>query len=266
MDALFLKPFLTGLLLAPPAAVLGAYLRLRGEWLAAFAYAQVAAAGGVVGAVLGLPVTAAAVTAALLAGGGKGLAARAGNDLYALLILLAWGVALVVAANSPLGEIAGKALFDGQIYFTGDAHLVMALAVALACAALLPWLSPRLLRARFFPDHERANGVAPWRHGLPFDLLVVCTVALATAAMGVMAAFALVFVPAWIAWRLAAGWRSALWLVAGIAVTAHVTAFVTALLFDQPYAPLLVLILWAMSMTRWFVRTRKDDRDGTDLG
>ena len=42
---LFLLPFLTGLGLALVLPVLGCFLRLRDEWLAALAYAHVAAAG-----------------------------------------------------------------------------------------------------------------------------------------------------------------------------------------------------------------------------
>ena len=42
---LFLMPFLTGLGLALLLPVLGCFLRLRDEWLAALAYAHVAAAG-----------------------------------------------------------------------------------------------------------------------------------------------------------------------------------------------------------------------------
>ena len=44
-DDLFLQPFLTGLGLAVLLPLLGCYLRLRDEWLAALTYAQVAAAG-----------------------------------------------------------------------------------------------------------------------------------------------------------------------------------------------------------------------------
>ena len=54
-NELFLLPFLTGLGLAVLLPVLGCYLRLRDEWLAALAYANVAAAGALLGLVGGLP-------------------------------------------------------------------------------------------------------------------------------------------------------------------------------------------------------------------
>ena len=44
-DPLFLQPFLTGLVFALLLPLYGAYLRLRGEWLAALSYAQMATAG-----------------------------------------------------------------------------------------------------------------------------------------------------------------------------------------------------------------------------
>ena len=45
VDPLFRVPFLTGLLLAGLLPLIGMYLRLRGEWLAALAFAQMASAG-----------------------------------------------------------------------------------------------------------------------------------------------------------------------------------------------------------------------------
>ena len=51
---LFLLPFLTGLGLALVLPVLGCFLRLRDEWLAALAYAHVAAAGALLALVSGL--------------------------------------------------------------------------------------------------------------------------------------------------------------------------------------------------------------------
>ena len=55
IDPLFRLPFLTGLTFALVLPVLGMYLRLREEWLAALAFAQVAAAGSLASSILGLP-------------------------------------------------------------------------------------------------------------------------------------------------------------------------------------------------------------------
>jgi zinc/manganese transport system permease protein len=243
-DPLFRIPLLTGLLLAPLAGLVGACLRLRREWLASLAYAQVAAAGGVLGSlVLFGPALVWAVVLAGAAAAVKAALARAGNDSYALLLLLGWSIAMVAAARGAHGESIARSLMEGQLYFVGADHLLAAVALAAAAAVLLPWLSPRLLRERLFPEFFPANAVPGWPHALGFDALVVFTVAVLTTAMGVMAAFALLFVPAWIIFPLAGSWQRALWASALLALTAYAAAFAAALALDLPFAPVLTLAL-----------------------
>ncbi|MBP8195351.1 MAG: hypothetical protein KAX60_08300, partial [Azonexus sp.] len=67
---LFLIPFLTGLGLAVLLPLLGCYLRLRDEWLAALAYSHVAAAGALLALIGGLPPALGGIAAAGLAGTG----------------------------------------------------------------------------------------------------------------------------------------------------------------------------------------------------
>ncbi|MBE0596372.1 MAG: metal ABC transporter permease [Desulfuromonadales bacterium] len=250
-DPLFHLPFLVGLVLAPLVATLGAYLRLREEWFASLAFAQVAAAGGVLSAMLYLPLIPAALATAALASIGKGVLQKAGNENYAILFLLGWSVALLGAANSPHGEMLGKAVMDGQIYFVGGQHLTAALLLLLATGLLLPWLSPRLLMAQLFPDHFSANHLAGWRYHLAFDLLVVAGIAVTTTAVGVMGSFALVFIPPWIAFRLAVGWRSVLLVTAALALGAYLFAFAAAIVLNQPFGPVLVCILVVMTPLRF---------------
>ncbi len=256
VDPLFRVPFFTGLVLAPLAALLGTWLRLREEWLAAMAYAQVAAAGGVLGAVLNLALVPAALAIAAVAAVVKGLAARAGNDHFALFMLLGWGLTLLVAANSAHGEMVGRALLDGQLYFTGPGHLWAGATLLALTLALLPWLAPRLLLSRFFPEHFAANGLPAWRHKLVFDLLVVMVVALTTTAVGVMATFALVFIPPWIAFALARGWRPVMVWSALLALGAYLIAFAGAILLDQPFGPVLTLVLASLAVLRLARRAR----------
>ena len=127
LDPLFRVPFLTGLLLAALLPLIGMYLRLRHEWLAALAFAQMASAGALLAMVAGWPMILGGVLAALVAALAKGLMARAGAGAYALMMLLAWGGGVLLVANHPLAEQAGHALFDGQLYFTGDGHLLACL-------------------------------------------------------------------------------------------------------------------------------------------
>ena len=73
-------------------------------------------------------------------------------------------------------------------------------------------------------------------------------VTLATMTMGVMGGFALVFVAPWIAFRRAASWRQGLLLATLIGVAAYVVAFLLALACDQPFGPVLALLLIALGL------------------
>jgi zinc/manganese transport system permease protein len=253
-DRMFLLPFVNGILLALLLPLLGAWIRLREEWLAALGLAQVAAAGVVVGALFMEPVGLVALAAAALAAAAKAFLGRSGNDAYAVMILLGWSVALIGAAFTAHGDELSRALVQGQLYFTGESHLQGILSLTLVSAALLPWLSPRLLLGRFFPDHFRANGNPNPHHDLVFDVLVAVTLALSATAIGVMAAFALVFVPPWVAFGFAHGWRRTIVWSVGLGVFAYLVSFVAAIRLDQPFGPVLVSVLLIVSLLRAFVR------------
>ena len=244
-DRLFLLPFLNGLALALILPLLGCYIRLREEWLAALGLAQVAAAGVVLGGIVLEPVLLVALAAAA-----KALLARSGNDAYAVMILFGWSAALIAAANSVHGDDLSRALIQGQLYFTGLQHLEGLAGLVLLTAAILPWISRRLLVGRFFPDLFRANGLAKPHHDLVFDLLVAVTLAFAATAIGVFAAFALVFVPPWIAFRFAPGWKKTLIGSVGVAVVCYMIAFAAAIALDQPFGPVLVAVLLVASLGR----------------
>jgi len=254
-DPLFLVPFLNGLLLAAALPVLGVYARLRGEWLASLGIGQAAAAGVVLGAFAGLPLAASAVAIALVAAGAKTMLGRGnGEDTYAVMLLAGWSVALLLAANTAHGDDLSRALLQGQIYFTGLSHLAGIAGVTVAVAACLPAISRRLLLGRFFPEYFQANGVTNPRHALVFDMLVAMALALAASVVGVMAAFAVVFVPPWIAFPFAHGWRRTVAWAAGLGASAHVVSFALALALDQPYGPVVVAVLLVMSFARVAVR------------
>jgi zinc transport system permease protein len=90
-DPIFRAPFVTGLLLSAVLPLVGNYVRLRDEWLAALSLAQVAAAGGLIAVLLGQPTMGGALIAAGTTAVLKGRLAHAGNDNYALLVLLEVG-------------------------------------------------------------------------------------------------------------------------------------------------------------------------------
>lgn len=242
-DPLFRLPFLTGILLATLLPLLGALLVLREEWLAALGLAQLSAAGAALALALGLPALSGAALGALGGAALKAAGGAGGNRAWALMILGGWAALMLIAANSGAGAAAGQALIEGQVFFAGRADLLAALGLGLGLVLLLPWLAPRLLRARLLPALVAANAAPVRRWLLLFDLLVAAGVALATATLGVMAVFALVLVPVVLAFRRGRGWWVTVLTAALGGALSFTLAFVLALLFDQPFGPVLVAAL-----------------------
>ena len=247
-DPLFRLPFVVGLLLTITLPLLGALLRLRDEWLASLGLAHLAAATGLAGLALHIPVVVGGAVGAVCGALGKSFARGRGNSVYAFMIFIGWSLTLLIAANTVLGSAMGHALVDGQLYFAGAAQLVAVSVLFVACALSLPWLMPRLLRARFFPRNETANHLPAWRWHLGFDLLVALGMAVGVGTVGLMGAFALVFLPPWMAFQVASSWRATLLLSAGLATLGYLVAFVLALTLDQPFGPMLVAVLLLQAM------------------
>jgi zinc/manganese transport system permease protein len=256
-DPLFRVPFFNGLILAVVLSLVGAYLRLRDEWLAAFALAHVAAAGGVLSLPLGLPVVVTASLAAGLVALVLNLLPRANNNHYAWTILLGWSAALIFAANTHQGSVVAESLLRGQLYFSHMGHLWAAGALLALLLVSLPWLSKRLMVSRFFPDFFSANRLPAWRHRLLFGVLVVFAAVLGTVAMGAVPAFAMFFVPAWVAFVLCRGWKKALIVTMVLGVLAYLVGFAVAMQFDQPFGATLVVVLAALAPLRLLGRFGK---------
>jgi zinc transport system permease protein len=248
-DPLFVTPFVTGLAYSVLLPIFGAYLRLRDEWLAALAFAQTAAAGALLALLGGLPLPLGGLLAATGAAGLKGLCEGAARGVqgaaYAMLLVAGWSVSVLLVANLPLAERLGHALFDGQLYFADRDHLVAAILALLLAGSALVRLSRALLLCHLFPDFFRARGRSARRIHLGFDMLVAAVLAMATMSIGVMAAFAMIFVPPLVAWQWSRGWRHSLWLALLFGALIYVLAFVAALAADQPFGPVLVLMLVA---------------------
>jgi zinc transport system permease protein len=247
LDPLFRVPFVTGLLLAAVLPLLGSLLTLREEWLAALGLAHLAAAGALLGLAVGAPAVIGGSAGALAGGATKTALGARGNAAYGFMILVGWAAMLLVAANTAMGDSLGHAMIDGQLYFASPVDLTAALILAASSAALLPWLSGKLVRARFFPRFEHANALPAWRWHLCMDLLAAAAMAVGTATLGLMGSFALVFVPAWLAFRLAPGWRWTLVISALGGIGGYLIAFLVAFLLDQPFGPVLVAVLLVMA-------------------
>lgn len=243
MDDLFVRPFLTGLCLALFLPWLGNLLRLRDEWFATLGLAHLAAAGAMAAQTLGGSILLGSPLGALLGVAVKRWADLRSNAAYGAMMLAGWSVTLLIAANGGAGESLGHALVDGQLYFSGAAEAVMAGLLLIFGGALLYCLTPRLVAAALFPAHEKANRLPAWRWHLSFELLVLAAVAVATASIGLMACFALLFVPAWQAFGRAGSWRQATVRSMLLGALAYVLAFAIALRLDQPFGPVFVALL-----------------------
>jgi zinc/manganese transport system permease protein len=242
-DPLFRVPLATGLVLAVALALLGAGLRLREQWFSSLGVAQMAAAGGVAGALLHAPVLLFALLGASLGGVARALTGHARNEHYAVMLLGGWAAVLLLAMAGHHADVTATQLLNGQLYFTSLPHLtgaVILLAALLLCGR---WLARRLLLARLFPDHFRANRQPAWPHELCFEALIVAGVVLGISTMGVMATFGMMFVPPWVAFRLARGWTMAVLFSTALGFTACFAGFLLALAFDQPFGPSLVAVL-----------------------
>jgi zinc transport system permease protein len=242
-DPLWRLPFMTGLGLALVLPVVGALLMLRDEWLAALGLAHLAAASALLGVLIGVPPVLGGPLGAIAGGVVKTWRDGQGNSSYALMLLSGWAALYLLAANSRHGPSLGQALIDGQLYFAGALELSAVLVLVVTVIAALRWLMPLLLRARLFPDDDRANHRPAWRWRLGFDLLTALAMATGAATLGLMGTFALAFVPAWVAFRYASGWIWTLVLSAALGVVTYLLAFAAALVLDQPFGPMLVALL-----------------------
>lgn len=255
MGELFVTPFFAGLTLALLLPLIGNLLRLRNEWLATLGLAYLAAAGALFGMALHLPSFLGALGGALAGAGAKQASGGRSNSAYGLMILAGWALTLLVAANTALGDALAHALVDGQLYFVGRRELTIDVVILLLGLPALRWLTPRLIAARLFPERELANQLPAWRWHLGFDLLAAAAIAFGTATFGLMASFALIFVPPWIAFRLGTDWRRAQWLAAGIGVAGYGLSFWLALVFDQPFGPVLVAVfVMCFGILAWWHR------------
>lgn len=257
LDPLFRIPFMAGLAMALVLPALGVLLRLRDEWLAALGLAHLAGASALVGLAAGIPAVLGAPLGALAGAFVKTFGKFRGNAVYAMMILVGWSATLLVAANTALGSVMGHALVEGQLYFAGTVHLTGALSLAVLTALTLPLIMPHLIRARLFPGHEASAGPQAWRWHMGFDVLAALGMAVGTGTLGLMGAFALVFLPPWIAFRFAPNWRTCVWIGPGVGVLSYIIAFAAALELDQPFGPVLVALLVlgtgvAVSFQRWF--------------
>lgn len=243
-DPMFRLPFATGLSLALTLPWLGLYAALRQERLAPLGLSQAAAAGAVMGAVLlKLPPMAGAGAGALAATLFKQKVSGKAESPWIWLMLAGWSAGLLTASVNPQGEMLHKALIEGELLFATPPHLWAAFAASALCALALTLLKRPLLMKELLPGRLLITPGAVWQSGLAFDLLNALVLAVAVLSMGLMSAFALIFLPAWGMMPRASSWRRATFAVSLAGGLGFSAAFLLSLGLDLPLAPVLVGLL-----------------------
>jgi zinc transport system permease protein len=218
--------------------------------------AYLAGATGLIGLAFGIPTVLGAPLGALAGAAVKAFVHSRGNTIYAMMVLVGWSATMLVAANSPLGDVMGHALIDGQLYFAGTVHLAVTAVLGIIALMTLPAVSAPLIRGCLLPRYELANRLPAWRWHLSFDALVALGMAVGAGTLGLMAAFAMAFAPPLVAFRLARNWRRCQWISVIVGATTYVVAFAVALVFDQPFGPALVAVLAVTAIASLAVRRR----------
>ena len=262
----FWRPALTGALLATLLPLLGLTLRLRHEYWAALAYGQLGAAGALGALVLGYPPLLGGLAASLAAAGAKRPLEKRllTTGLFPLLFVFGWSACQLLTANLPGVERPGAALFEGQLYFAG-LEMLLGAALALVIGGVFLWRKGSdLLLAHLYPAHFQAQGRPAWAVRVGFDLLVAAVLALAVMSLGVMGAFALIFIPPWLACVFSPSWRTALIAAPILSLLAYLLAFTLALAYDQPFGSMLALMLCVMALCLpVVVFVRRSDASGS---
>lgn len=221
------QALLAGTILSIVAGLVGYFVVLRHQAFAGESLSDVAFTGALGGAALGFnPFISLIVTTVVvaLAMGGFGERLR-GRDV-AIGTVLAWVLGLGVfflslftahVSGTGTGFSGVTVLFGNILGTSTDQVRTIALMSSVAIVALLLIARP-LLFASLDPDVAAAHGVPVRTVGLGFMALLAITVSEATLAVGALLVFALLLLPAAIAYQVISRPFAAIALAAGLAV------------------------------------------------
>lgn len=222
------QALLAGTILSIVTGLVGYFVVLRHQAFAGEALSDVAFTGALGGAALGInPLvslfTITIVVAMAMGGFGERLRGRdvaIGTVLAWVLGLGAFFLSLFTAHVSGTGTgFSGVTVLFGNILGTSQEQVrTIALVSGVAILALLLMARP-LLFASLDPDVAAAHGVPVRLLGLGFMVLLAVTVSEATLAVGALLVFALLLLPAAIAYQVTCRPFAALMLAAALAVT-----------------------------------------------
>ena len=222
------QALLAGTILSIVAGLIGFFVVLRHQAFAGESLSDVAFTGSLGGAAFGInPLVSLIGTTIIvaLAMGGFGERLR-GRDV-AIGTVLAWVLGLGVlflslfnahVSGTGTGFSGVTVLFGNILGISADQTTIIALISGLV-VLILVLIGRPLLFASLDPDVAAAQGVPVQALGLGFMVLLAVTVSIATMAVGALLVFALLLLPAAIAYQTTSRPAVALPLSAGLAIT-----------------------------------------------
>lgn len=233
-------PFIGGLLMAALLGLGGAAFFIKGSAWQGLALAQGAATGGLVASVLAWPLV---PTALGFAGLLMGLLQNKKDQerLSLAVFLAALALTTLLASNFSQASLAAARWMEGQVYFLAFRDIYWILALTGLTLLLLPWLYRVWLLSQLGEDRgcRQPAGRRLQFLDLSWRLLLVV---LGSLTLGLPAALACLLLPAWTAALFAHNLKAFFLLSLAFSLAAFLLAWVVALLGDQPFAPVLVLI------------------------
>lgn len=238
-----------GLLAGTALSVLGIFSVTRRVAFSGLAASQLAALGGVLGALWGFHVGAGVISGGAVVSGLLALAwlsrsRRTSPDSWvAAVYVLGAAAAVLVLSKSPRGESETLGVFFGNILSIGPLEVVEA---ALVCAGTLAgtalWFR-RWLWLSFDPVGAEVAGVRIGLWNGLFYALYAASLTLAIHVFGVLLSFAYLILPATAGLLVARRPRALVLFCAGMAVVSTVTGFALSYRWDLPTGPFVAALL-----------------------
>ncbi len=239
LDSFWLWPFLSGLGAAVLLGLAGASLFIRSASLQGLVIAQGAAAGGILATALTLPIL---PVAFLLAGASYWwvqYAVRLKPERILLIFLLGGALINALLANTTHLHTSADRWLAGDIYYVGRGDAFWLLTLSGLTLVLIPVLRNVWQKSQLAPDCFGPPLTVLQR--LPEALWLLCVVVLSSYLLGLPASLFLLLFPAWLSAYWSRGLSPFLWWSIFLSVLLFLLAWFTALWFDQPFAPVLIL-------------------------
>jgi len=166
---------------------------------------------------------------------------REQERLALVVFLLALAGSTLLASNFSQASLAAARWMEGQVYFLTLADLYWILILTALSLLLLPWFYRVWLLSQVGVHQQQQKPVNRWGRlvDLGWRLLLVVV---GSMTLGLPAALTCLLLPAWTAALLARGYSHFLLLSSLFSGLAFLLAWMLALIWDQPFAPLLVVL------------------------